>query len=135
MMERTVLRVMIGILVPISSALIVEQLPKTRVAKVPFAFQVGDQAFPPGTYSIHETGLGRGIRIQNKTIATAGILCAEARHQFGKLQPARLVFADDEGQYRLSEIWLDADGRGVVLRQDQKQRAERAGEPKCVWLQ
>ena len=59
MIEKTMLRLMIGMGVPIASALVMEQLPKTGVAEVPFAFQVEQQTLPPGTYSVKQADLGR----------------------------------------------------------------------------
>ncbi len=133
MLNRTLLRLMISVGVPISSALVMEQLPKTRVAQVPFAFQVEDQTLPPGTYSVEEAGLGRNIRIQNEKLAGAGTKFVAAKGKFGRTEPARLIFDSYEGQYRLSEIWFEADGRGVILRENDLRQS--GGEAKCIWLQ
>lgn len=139
MIERTVARLMIAIAVPIATALVMEQLPKTRVAQVPFAFQIDEQTLPPGTYSIKQAGLGHSIRIQNEKLAGEGLKCAAAKRKFGKAQPARLVFDSYEGRYLLSEVWFDADGRGVVLRRKNSgpQVSPEARDPKVqlVWLQ
>jgi hypothetical protein len=134
MIDRTVLRLMLSVGVPIASALVIEQLPKTRVAQVPFAFQVEDQTLPPGTYAVKEAGLGRNIRIENEKLAAASTKFIAAKGKFGKPEPARLIFESYQGQYRLSEIWFEADGRGVVLRgKDLRPIEDR--EAKCVWLQ
>jgi hypothetical protein len=119
MIERPILRLIIGIGLPIVSALVMEQLPKTRVAEVPFAFQVEQQTLPPGAYSVKQLERGQGVRIQNERIAGLDLKCEAAKHIFGKPQGARLVFENYEGRYFLSEIWFDADGRGLVLPQDQ----------------
>lgn len=133
MIDRTVLRLMVGIGVPIASALVMEQLPKTGVAQVPFAFQVEDQTLPPGTYAVKGGGLGRSIRIQNQELAAAAMNCAKTKGKFGRAEPPRLVFEDVDGRYRLSEIWFDADGRGVVLLGENSSRIGNR-EAKCVWL-
>jgi hypothetical protein len=117
MIEKTMLRLIIAMGVPLGSALVLEQLPKTGVAEVPFAFQVEEQTLPAGTYSVKQADLGRGVRIQNENVAAAGTKCMAAEHRFGKAQGARLVFDNYEGHYLLSEIWFDADGRGVILQQ------------------
>ena len=117
MIEKTILRLMIATGVPLGSALVLEQLPKTGVAEVPFAFQVEEQTLPAGTYRVKQADLGRGIRIQNEKVAAAGTKCLAAEHRFGKAQGARLVFDSYEGHYLLSEIWFDADGRGTILQQ------------------
>ena len=138
MIERTVLRLMIGIGVPIASALVMEQLPKTRVAQVPFPFQIDERTLPPGTYSVKQADLGRSIRIQNQKTAGVGIECLASRRKFGKEQPARLVFDSYQGRNLLSEIWFDADGRGVILRAKNLEKTAAqtpVGEVKCVWLQ
>ena len=51
-MERTILRLLVGMGGPIASAVVLEQLPKTGVAEVPFAFQVQEQTLPRGTYAV-----------------------------------------------------------------------------------
>jgi hypothetical protein len=137
MIDRTVLRLIISIAVPISSALVMEQLPKARVAEVPFAFQVEEQTLPPGTYSVKEGGLGRGIRIQNEKSGGAAMKCMAAKSAFGRTQPARLVFDSYDGRYLLAEIWFEADGRGVILRQktSEQRRPATHGEVTSVWLQ
>jgi hypothetical protein len=131
MIDRNLLRLMIGVGVPILSALVIEQLPQTRVARVPFAFQVDNQTLPAGTYAVKEASLGRNIRIQNEKL---GAECRSASAKFGKTEPARLIFDTYKGQYLLSEIWFDADGRGVILRNQNRQPAGNR-EAKCVWLQ
>ncbi len=115
MIDRTVLRLMIGLGVPLASALLIEQLPKTGVAEVPFAFQVEEQTLPPGTYSVKQADTGRGIRIQNQKVPEAGTKCVAAKRKFGKAEGARLVFDRCGGHYFLSEIWFDSDGRGLIL--------------------
>jgi len=115
--EKNLLRLMIGMGVPLASALVMEQLPKTGVADVPFAFQVEDRTLPPGTYSVKQADLGGGIRIQNEKIAAAGMQCVAAKHKFGRTQEARLVFERYDGRYFLSEIWFDAEGRGLILQE------------------
>jgi hypothetical protein len=106
---------MIGVGVPIASALVMEQLPKTGVAEVPFAFQVDDQTLPPGTYSVKQADLGRGVRIQNEK--GAGIKCVAVKRKFGRAEEARLVFERYDGRYSLAEIWFDAEGRGLILQE------------------
>jgi hypothetical protein len=123
--EKPVLRLMISIGVPIASALVLEQLPKTGVADVPFAFQVEERMLPAGTYSVSQANMGRGVKIQNQNVASEGLKCVAARHKFGKAQAARLVFDRCDGRYLLSEIWFDAEGRGLVLQQ--KPLGENAG--------
>jgi hypothetical protein len=115
MIETTVLRLMIAVTVPIASALVVEQFPKTAVADVPFAFQVADRALPPGTYSVKQTDRGRVIRIQNEKVSDASAEFRAPKRKFGQAKGARLVFDSYSGHYCLSEIWFDADGRGLVL--------------------
>jgi hypothetical protein len=115
MIEKHVCRLMLGMGLPIASALIMEQLPKSGVADVPFAFQVEQQMLPPGSYSVKQADLGRSVRIQNEKSAGGGLKCMAVKRKFGKAQGARLVFENYQGQYFLSEIWFDADGRGLIL--------------------
>jgi len=129
MIEKPVMRIIVAVGVPLASALLVAQLPKPRVAEVPFSFQVAGETLPPGTYSVEPAGLGRMIRIQNNRLADAGTKCTAEKRKFGRTQPARLVFDRSGGAYRLAEVWLEADGRGLILR-------EPTGHPetKSVWL-
>jgi hypothetical protein len=115
MIDRTILRLMIGVGVPIASAVVLEQLPKTGVAEVPFAFQVAEQTLPRGTYAVRQADNGRDVRIWNEKVAGVGMSCAALKRKFGKAQGARLVFENHAGRYFLSEIWFDTDGRGLIL--------------------
>ena len=133
--ERPVLRLMIAVGVPIACALVVEQLPKTGVAEVPFAFQVDGQELPAGTYSVKQAERGHSIRIQNDKLAGVGMECLAAKRKFGRANGARLVFDSDGGRYYLSEIWFAADGTGVVLQEGRANQpagtpaVSRAGAP------
>lgn len=133
MIDRSIFRLVLSVGVPIASALVVEQLPQTRVAQVPFAFLVEDQTLPPGTYAVKAGGLGRNIRIQNQKLPAVRMNCGKTESKFGRAEPARLVFENYDGRYRLAEIWFDADGRGVILPTANMQGVPD-GEAKCVWL-
>ncbi len=113
------LRLMIGIGLPIASALVMEQFPKTGVAEVPFAFQVEEQTLPPGFYLVKQADRGRSVWIQREKAAGPVLECAAVKGKFGKAQGPRLSFENRKGRYVLSEIWFDADGRGLVLREGQ----------------
>ena len=115
MIEKPVIRLIIGMGVPIASALVLEQLPKTGVVEVPFAFEVEEQTLPPGTYTLKQSILGGGVRIKNEKVPGAGMKCVAAERKFGRAEGLRLVFNTHEGHYSLSEIWFDADGRGLIL--------------------
>ncbi len=130
MIEKPVIRLIVAVVVPLASALIVEQLPKPRIAEVPFSFQVAERTLPAGNYSVEQLGLGRGIRLQNNRLVGAGAQCMAARRKFGRTEAARLVFDRSDGGYRLAEVWFDTDGRGLILREPSGNR-----EIKCVWLQ
>ncbi len=115
MLEKPMLRLMIGIGLPIASALVMEQFPKTGVAEVPFAFQVEEQTLPPGFYLVKQADRGRSVRIQREKGAGPVLECVAVRGKFGKAHEARLAFENHKGRYVLSEIWFDADGRSLVL--------------------
>jgi hypothetical protein len=115
MIDRTVLRLLIGVAVPIGSAVLIEQLPKTGVAEIPFAFQMEEQTLPAGTYLVKQADHERAVCIQNQQLSRVGMKCVEVKGRFGKAQGARLVLKEHEGRYFLSEIWFEADGRGLIL--------------------
>jgi hypothetical protein len=115
MLQKPMLRLVIGMGLPIASALVLEQLPKTGVAEVPFAFQVEEQTLPRGTYAVKQADYGRAVSIQNEKVAGVGMNCAAVKGKFGRAQGARLVFENYAGRYFLREIWFDADGRGLIL--------------------
>jgi hypothetical protein len=129
MIERPIVRLIVAVAVPLATALLVEQLPKPRVAEVPFSFQVADQTLPAGNYSVEQLGLGRGIRLQNNKLG-AGTQCTAARRKFGRTEAARLVFDRSDAGYQLAEVWFETDGRGLILREPSGSR-----ETKNVWLQ
>jgi hypothetical protein len=106
---------MIGIALPIAAAVVLEQLPKTGVARVPFAFQVQGETLPAGTYSVKQTVRGRAVCLENQKLADSARNCVAAKSKFGKAEGSRLVFSNYEGHYVLSEIWFEADGAGLIL--------------------
>jgi hypothetical protein len=132
MIERAVLRVLIAMSVPIASAVVMEQLPKTGVAEVPFAFEAAGQMLPPGRYSVKQAERGRILRIQNQRVPAIQVECVALERKFGRAKGARLVFSNDSEHYHLSEIWFDADGTGLVLKQSRTQRRAAAGELQFV---
>jgi hypothetical protein len=107
---------MIAMGVPLASAVVMDQMPKTGVAEVPFAFQVDAQALPPGSYMVKQADGGRSVQIQSQLMAGASVKCVAVRRKFGNAQEPRLVFENYEGRYFLSEIWFETDGRGLILR-------------------
>jgi hypothetical protein len=115
MLERTVLRLLVGVAVPIASAILIEQLPKTGVAEIPFPFQMEEQTLPAGTYLVKQADHERAVCIQNQQVSRVGMKCVEVKGRFGRAQGARLVLKEHEGRYFLSEIWFEADGRGLIL--------------------
>jgi hypothetical protein len=118
---------MIGFGLPMTSALVLEQLPKTGVAQVPFAFEVENQTLPPGSYSVKQADRGRSIRIQSEKLAGMGLTCLAVKRRYGKPQGARLVFEDHQGRYFLSEIWFEADGRGLILQKSSLEKNATSG--------
>jgi hypothetical protein len=116
MIERTVLRLIIAMGVPLASAVVMDQLPKTGVAEVPFAFQVDEQTLPAGSYSVKQADGDRSVQIQSQKMTGASVKCVAVKREFGKAQEPRLVFESYEGRYFLSEIWFETDGRGLILR-------------------
>lgn len=106
---------MIGIALPIGTALVLEQLPKSGVARVPFAFQVQGETLPAGTYAVKQADRGRAVCLENEKLADSARNCVAAKSKFGTAQGARLVFSNYEGHYVLSEIWFEADGKGLIL--------------------
>jgi len=126
MFNNPAVRLTIGVGVPIASALMMEQLPKTGVAEVPFAFQVETRTLPPGTYSVKQSDEGPGVTIQNQKIAGEGKQCVAAKRRFGPAQEARLVFHRHEGHFFLSEIWFDGDGRGLILQEGRLHQEARS---------
>jgi hypothetical protein len=126
MFERPFLRLMIGMGLPIASAVLVEQLPKAGVAQIPFAFQVEGRTLPPGSYTVKNAG--RTVHIQSENVAGAGLSCIAAERKFGTSREAGLVFGEYGGRYFLTQIWLDSDGRGLIL-QPGRLKPEAASSP------
>jgi hypothetical protein len=126
MLEKPTFRLILGIGLPIASALVMQQFPKTGVAEVPFAFQVQEQTLPPGFYLVRQADRGRSVRIQREKAAGPALKCVAVKGKFGKAHEARLAFENHKGHYVLSEVWFDAEGRGLVLREGQARREDLA---------
>jgi hypothetical protein len=114
MFQRGVFRLAIGMGLPIASALVVEQLPKSGVAEIPFSFEVEGRMLAAGTYAVKEADFGRSIRIQNDTPG-GEVAVARAKWRFGTSNRSTLIFVEQSGRYSLAEIWFESDGPGLVL--------------------
>jgi hypothetical protein len=114
MFQRGVFRLAVGMGLPIASALVVEQLPKSGVAEIPFSFEVDGRALPAGTYLVREADFGHSIRVQDQTPG-GGVAVARAKWRFGTPNRSTLIFERDGGRYSLTEIWFEADGPGLIL--------------------
>jgi hypothetical protein len=80
-------------------------------ADVPFAFSVGDNALPQGTYTLIEVS-DRVMRIRNEATNESVMIVAQYEEDT-KPQAARLVFHKYGDRYFLAEAWTGAGGDGI----------------------
>jgi hypothetical protein len=98
------------------------------VATVPFAFNVGTEQMPAGTYRIAVKPLDSSITIQN-CHTTATILSHGLREYPGK-RSQKLVFREVNHQYFLTEIWGEQGSDGMMLKAPKPAtRLEVASQP------
>ena len=97
-----------------------ELLVRQITVDVPFAFSVGQETLPAGTYVVSETPTTIMLRSTDGR-QTVRVL-AMWKTGNGQKNGAKLVFHRYGEQYFLSEVWLSAYGRGSELG---KARAER----------
>jgi len=107
------------------------------VARIPFAFVVGDSTLPAGRYEIRpmdDVG-GTVVAIEGKDNPSEGAFAvtnpAGGRDPIGD-EPA-LVFTHDENQYRLAEIW-DSSNEGRELPNFPARRREARAETQSSLL-
>ena len=74
--------------------------------QVPFAFSVGKEACPAGSYVVTSANLTNYRISSSETGKTANIVTGALESPL-KSHPASLVFANVGGQYHLMEIWYD----------------------------
>ena len=114
-MDKHVRRLIIGLGLPLAAALLIEQMPKKGIVKVPFAFQVDDRTLPPGPYSVKRLASQDAIWIENQKIPAAAMQLEASGRKWGQADGAKLVFRCYGGRYFLSEIWFSADRVGLVV--------------------
>ncbi len=78
-----------------------------EVAKIPFAYGVGQQTLPAGTYTVKETG-SRGIFQLRDNTSGHSIFVSSIPADTGK-KDSKLTFSCYEGQCSLSQIWMQGD--------------------------
>jgi hypothetical protein len=81
-------------------------------AKIPFDFMVEQVMFPAGSYTITQTG-SRAFHLQAEHGKAATNLAAQtvsAPHP----ETPRLIFSDENGHYRLSQLWMNAGTGGEI---------------------
>jgi hypothetical protein len=89
-------------------------------ANVPFAFHVGSQQLPAGTYVVKPIGLST-MAIQNAQ-ATAGALSSFGSNCEGG-SVAKLVFHRLGDEYFLAEIWRGAGTSGMVIARSKQEKS------------
>jgi hypothetical protein len=77
------------------------------VAKIPFAYHVGKQTLPPGTYMVQETST-RGILQIRENTSGHSILVPVIPEDTGK-NDSKLTFGCYASQCSLSQVWMAGD--------------------------
>ena len=104
-------------------------------ASIPFAFVVGDHAYPAGEYTVKSMSQGSAaIRIDNADESEKGITLSNA---CSKAQPAvgtTLVFHRVGDNYFLYQIWREgnSDGRQFPVSKKEAQLAKNYSKPELV---
>ena len=104
-------------------------------ASIPFAFVVGDHAYPAGEYTVKSMSQGSAaIRIDNADESEKGITLSNA---CSKAQPAdgtTLVFHRVGDNYFLYQIWTDGNsaGRQFPVSKKEAQFAKNNSKPELV---
>lgn len=94
---------------------------KDVIAKVPFAFYMGDKVMPQGTYRFSEIA-NRGI-VTVRSAAAANSLATVAIMGDKQEQAPRLVFTCYNGTCFLSQVWAGYSSQGVALPHSKRERA------------
>ena len=82
--------------------------------KVPFSFVVNGQELPAGTYSVQVDDMNGGALLLRGDKASAYLLTAPLS---GEATPSEssLVFAKENGQYHLAQVWNGDSGAQTVV--------------------
>ena len=79
---------------------------QTMAVNVPFSFEMGDQHFAPGTYTISTPSSGV-IELSNRT--TAGLILARGEESRKPSTTSKVVFDRYGDHYFLRQIWFHAE--------------------------
>jgi hypothetical protein len=117
-MKRSLL-IAAGALLSLGAGLAASAQPSAYVVKVPFAFHVGKQELPAGTYYVDSKRLGIESTISVETIRQAGeagivLHTVSDLRAKNKTAALKLVFHQYNGVYFLSQFW-GVDGFGKQL--------------------
>ena len=105
------------------------QSPNQRLsAKIPFAFNVGNTAFPAGEYEVTCTNPASSARIlQFRQKGGDAKVLIQTNDKLGRVQEsAKLVFHRYGDRYFLAQAWMQAESTGLVVPKSREEKnAER----------
>jgi len=98
-------------------------------AEVPFKFQVQDQQFPPGEYTISDLPGASGTHVlllRNWEARKSTLVLPRSLEANSGASRARMVFKCRDGNCALSEIWGATAGGGITVQPPREyEHAER----------
>lgn len=96
---------------------------RTIVAKIPFAFTVGDKALPAGQYTVRAASQnGDVLAIQNRESDQAAMRLTNSIIAGKVPENAKLVFHRYGPRYFLAEVWSPGDSTGRKLLKSNEER-------------
>jgi hypothetical protein len=116
---------------------------REQTASIPFAFNVGDQTFPAGTYRVRQLNPASdraALEIKSADGRLGKITLTSFVHSGKAEEQPRLVFTRYGEQYFLAQVWTQAQDGGLALPTSRSERAlarkarERAPESASVAL-
>jgi hypothetical protein len=102
---------------------------QSLIVNIPFAFHLGKQTLPAGTYFVAPDVLGGGSLERFRPEGGGGGITVPTKVGFianGKTAQPRLVFRNYRGTYFLAEIWdQNGQGRELFVSSEEKELANR----------
>jgi hypothetical protein len=112
-MKRNMLGALVIFIVAFAVAVPMVNAQTIMTANVPFAFSVGQQQFPAGTYAIREVSSAATL-IQSKDGKEKSLALYQSAGP-SKTDETKLVFHKIGDHYFLSQIWSSVAGQGQAL--------------------
>jgi hypothetical protein len=105
---------------------------------IPFDFVIGGEKLPAGDYLVHTEDSRTTMNIQSRDQSSQAYFLVHPVPGVDIKNKSKLIFRKYEGEYSLSQVWVEGRASGQELNKTSRERtlqrdiAKRSGKPEFV---